>query len=248
MRDKARGSFVAQWRVLAAALFLVVLGCSTPKPVPSYECITQYDRMTNQYEPLLSLVYSPKPLDLKAYRGVIVGPVTLGTTWVESADDATHYATYYRVCLLKDLLGLNKFRKVSFAGGADDWGGSLDGVLRIDTMFTRFYMGSGVMRYLSYFMFYLQGSATDLQIEGRITDAATGQTVAEFADRRRDLGNTPWGPNPHNFRRGFAMAVTAHKTAQAFADFMDEARDDDKPGGSTAKPDAGRRIALEGSK
>ncbi len=240
---------VCRWRLLAAVVMLAgVAGCSFPQPVPSYEVITQYDRMSDKYEPMVSLVYSPLPLDLKDYRGVIVGPVKLGATWIQSEEDAARYATYYRVCLLKELTALKTFEKVTFEDDPRDWGGSLQGVLRIDTTITRFYMGSGVLRYFSYFLFFLPSGATDLQIEGHITRADTGGLVCEFADRRRELGNTPWGPNPRNFHRTFAMTVTAAKTAAAFAAFVSTARNGDSegdPGGSLTE---GRKVALEGTR
>ncbi len=246
---RERGIFVCRWRLIAAAAVLMAAaGCTYPQPVPSYECITQYDRMSNQYEPMVSLVYSPIPLDLKDYRGVIVGPVKLGSTWIESEEDAARYATYYRVCLLKDLAGLKTFEKVAFEDDPADWGGTLKGVMRIDTTMTRFYMGSGLLRYVNFFLFFLPSGATDLQLEGRITDAATGKLICEFADRRRELANTPWGPNPRNFRRTFAMTVTAAKTATAFATFVSTVRDgngDDDPFGG-ASP--GREVALEGTR
>lgn len=244
-----RALSVCRWRLLAVVVMLLgAAGCSFPQPIPSYEVITQYGRMTNRYEPMVSLVYSPAPLDLKDYRGVIVSPVKLAGSWIDSEEEAARYAIFYRVCLLKELTALKTFEKVSFADDPQEWGGSLKGVLRIDTTITRFYMGSGFLRYINYFLFFLPSGATDLQIEGRITQADTGQLVCEFADRRRELGNTPWGPNPRNFHRTFAMTVTAAKTAAAFAAFVNTVRggdSDDDPGVDSTD---GRKVALEGSK
>jgi hypothetical protein len=249
MHERARGVRVCRWLFLAAALALMgAAGCSFPQPIPSYECLTQYGRMTDQYEPMVSLVYSPAPLNLKDYRGVIIGPVKLGSTWIDSEEEAARYATYYRVCLLKELCELKTFDKVSFAEEPQEWGGSLSGVLRIDTTITRFYMGSGFLRYINYFLFFLPSGATDFQIEGRVTDAGTGKLILEFADRRRDLGNTPWGPNPRNFHHGFAMTVTAAKTATAFAAFVNTVRGGDSADEPGAGPTGGRKVALEGSK
>jgi hypothetical protein len=249
MCEKPRGRVASSRGALAAVLLLLgAVGCSFPQPIPSYECLTHYERMSDQYEPMVSLVYSPQRLDLRGYRGVIVGPVKLGNTWIDSQEDAARYATYYRVCLLKELIALKTFDRVSLEGGELGWEGSLDGVLRIDTTITRFYMGSGFLRYINYFLFFLPSGATDFQIEGRVTDAGTGKLILEFADRRRDLGNTPWGPNPRNFHRTFAMTVTAAKTAQAFATFVSTVRDGDRVVGPTTGPAAGQKVALEGSR
>ncbi len=122
------------------------------------------------------------------------------------------------------------------------------GVLRVDTTITRFYMGSGILRYFNYFLFFLPSGATDLQIEGRITRADTGALVCEFADRRRELGNTPWGPNPRNFHRNFAMTVTAAKTASAFAAFVNTVRSGESDGGPGGDLSDGRKVALEGTR
>jgi hypothetical protein len=238
-------------RLVTAILVLAMAGaagCSYPQPIPSYECLTQYDRMSDKYEPMVSLVYSPIPLDLKSYRGVVVGPVKLGGAWVDSQEDAARYATFYRICLLKELTALKTFQKVSLTEDPQEWAGSLRGVLRVDTTITRFYMGSGFLRYINYFLFFLPSGATDLQIEGHIREADSGKLVCEFADRRRELGNTPWGPNPRNFRHGFAMTVTAAKTAAAFAAFVSTVRDGDKVDGPGPGLTNGQKVALEGTR
>jgi len=244
MGKEGWGSVVRAGRFLTALLVLAALGCSTPKVIPSYECIIHYDRMADRYEPLVSLVYPAEPVDLSRYRAVIVGPVTLGRSWVKSRADAERYATFYRVSLLKALSALNVFDDVRF-GEAEPAGAPPTATLRIDTMITRFDMGSGILRYASFFLFFLQGSATDFQIEGRITDAGTGQTLVEFVDRRRHLGNTPWGPSPRNFKRNFAMTVTAHETAQAFAAFVGMTHGQEGKEGSLVASQASRRVAVE---
>ena len=93
---------------------------------------------------------------------------------------------------------------------------------QVEGMITALDTGSGLMRYLSFFLWFLQSGATDFQIEGRITEAKSGRLVAEFVDRRRHLCNTPFGPNPHNFDDGYAMKITARATAECLAEFIQE--------------------------
>jgi len=45
----------------------------------------------------------------------------------------------------------------------------------------------------------------------------------EFVDRRRHLGNTPFGPNPCTLNSDFVMKVTIKETATCFARLIDKA-------------------------
>ncbi len=206
---------------LAVAVGLLgAAGCGYPKAVPTYEFLTTYDRMDDSYEPLLSLVYVAQPTALNRYRGLIVGPVDVGEQWVESPAQARGYATYFRVVLRRELCDFGKFDFVSLDKDCEGKGASSARVLLLEGKITKFDMGSGTMRYFSYFIPFLQGGATDFQIEGRITEADTGRLVLEFVDRRRHLCNTPYGPNPSSFDGGFAMRVTAKETARCLAAFL----------------------------
>lgn len=211
------------WPVLAGFLLVVLAGCRCPRAVHTYEYLSDYSEMVAEYEPLVSLVRVPEQTDLSAYRGVVIGPIEVGEEWVESRPEAISYATFMRVVLRNELAKLERFQFVEFDSLSDDADETLAGALRIDGKITKFDMGSGFMRYMSYFLWFLQSGATDLQIEGRITEADTGDVLVEFADRRRHLGNTPYGPNPANFRHGFAMHVTAKQAATCLARFIDAA-------------------------
>lgn len=204
------------------AFFLFLAGCSYPPAIHTYEYVTAYDRMSDSYDPILSLVYVPRPTAFSNYLGVVIGDVRVGDIWVESPQEALGYATFLRVALRSELTKLKKFAFVSLDKDGKVLGEQLRAhALLVEGMITKFDRGSGLKRYLSYFLWFLQSGATDLQFEGRITDAATGRLIVEFVDRRRNLCNTPFGPNPNNFKRGYAMKVTARDMALCLAKFID---------------------------
>ena len=208
--------------VLLALLGLASSGCSSPPAIKTYEYVATYERMTSRFDPLLSLVYVPETRRLGDYDGIIIGQFGVGKEWVESPEQAAGYATLFRILLRRELLKLDKFGFVSLAHDpSSESQDALGKALVVEGKITRFDTGSGLMRYFSYFLWFLQGGATDLQIEGRITEAQTGRLVAEFVDRRRHLCNTPFGPNPHTFKAGYAMRVTAHESAKCLARFID---------------------------
>jgi hypothetical protein len=211
--------------LIAAFLSACLTGCRCPRAVSTYEYLDNYDRMADQYDPLLSLVYVPEGTSFSPYRSVIIGPVDVGEQWVESRAEATSYATFFRIVLGKELRKLHKFDSISLDARSESAADPIPSAIRIDGKITKFDMGSGLLRYLSYSLFFLQGGATDLQIEGRITEAGSGKLLAEFVDRRRHLGNTAFGPSPANFTKGFAMNVTARQTAECLAEFMGVACD-----------------------
>ncbi len=208
--------------LVLAVLALAAPGCGHPPAIHTYEYVTAYDRMSDRYDPLLSLVYVPQADAFDEYDGLIVGEVLVGDEWVESPERAASYATFFRVALTSEMLKLKTFTFISLDKECLKYTGAApDGVLLVEGMITKFHMGSGLLRYLSCFIPFLELGATDLQIEGRITDARSGRLVAEFADRRRHLCNTPFGPNPRNFRKGYGMKITARETAQCLARFID---------------------------
>jgi hypothetical protein len=210
--------------VLAAAALLAASGCTYPRALRTYEYIATYERMSDCYEPLLSLVYVPRSTRLRDYRGVIIGDFGVGRHLVYAAEGADDYALWFGVSLRNELAKRNRFQFVSLDTEDPHVSGSAGakGVLRVDGMITALDEGSGLMRYLSFFMWFFQRGATDFQVEGRITEADSGKLVAEFVDRRRHFGNTPFGPNPHTFRDRYAMSITAHATAKCLAEFIDK--------------------------
>ena len=216
---------------LYLALMLAALalsGCSFPSAIHTYECVTAYDRMSDEYDPQVSLVYVPQRTSLSKYRGIIVGDVAVGSVWIESPEEARAYARVLRLYLSSHLTRLAKFEYVGLdkGDGPSQPRKELGNTLLLEGMVTRFDMGSGFLRYLSGLLFFLQAGATDLQFEGRLTEANTGKLVIEFVDRRRHLANTPFGPNPLSLRNGYAMKVTARETASCLATFIGHAFDD----------------------
>jgi len=206
--------------VVAALAFA---GCSSsyPKATPSYEFLTGYDRMTDRYDPLVSLVHMPDLGAFERCRGVVVGDIGVGSIWIEDEDEALGCATIFRCMLLMELGKLQKFDFVLLDEPQEASPPAPGEVCRIEGLITRFHLGSGWLRYFGGLLFFQTG-ATDLQIEGRVTDAASGKVIMEFVDRRCHVGNTPWGANPRNLSdRGFAMSVTAKQTAASLARFVE---------------------------
>jgi hypothetical protein len=218
MRARLRLRFL----LLLAALALGAQGCHYPAAVHTYECVTDYARMSGSYDPLLSLVYVPEATSFKDCRRITVGDVQVGQAWVDSPEEAAGYATFFRAVLRRELVKLGKFDFVSLDKDEGHLAGPPQaGSLLVEGKITKFDMGSGFWRYVSYFLWFLQSGATDFQVEGRITQADTGKLLVEFADRRRHLCNTPFGPNPHNFDKGYAMKVTVTETARCLARFIE---------------------------
>ena len=201
-------------------LALLLTGCSYPKPIRTYEFIIQHDRMTNQFEPVLSLVYVAQNVDLRRYENLVIGGVSVGEQWVEDPSEAARYATYLRARVRKILAKSGRFQEVTL----DRDGSYPTPTLRLEVMVTKFDFGSGALRYFGWFLPLFQSkAASDFQIEGRLIDVASGAVVVEFADRRRHLGNTPFGPNPRTFRDDFVMKHTVKTTSRALAAFIKEA-------------------------
>jgi hypothetical protein len=224
---ESRGVRLLPALALAAAAILVLPGCASPRAMKTYEYVATYERMSDCYEPLLSLVYVPRRIRLKDYRGIVIGDFRVGRHWIDAPEEAQGYAQFFRVALRRELIKRNRFQFVSMDTDdpqISDGGGKKD-VLLVEGMITGLNEGSGLMRYLSFFLWFLQSGATDFQVEGRITEASSGRLVAEFVDRRRHLCNTPFGPNPHTFDSKYAMNLTAHTTAECLADFIDKGCD-----------------------
>jgi hypothetical protein len=118
---------------------------------------------------------------------------------------------------LQEMAPPGRFRQVLLAPpGAAPSGRTLV----LEGQVTVFDMGNGLSRFVGG-LFFLQTGGTDLHVEGRLKDYATGETVMEFADRRRHLANTPFGPNPKNLSdHTFAMKVTALYTARSLAQLL----------------------------
>jgi len=201
---------------LLVPILLTLLGCSYPKAVPSYEFLSSYERMTDEYDPLVSLVHAPADLDLSYYRVIDIGPVAVGEQSVNDPD-AAQYATFFRLALRSALAGHREFKAVYMDGDLQPFLEPGVKVLRLEGKITRFDMGSGWQRY------FFSTGATDFQIEGRLVDAVTGEIQLEFVDRRRHLGNTPFGPNPRTFKDEFVMKITIKQTAECFARFLEKA-------------------------
>jgi hypothetical protein len=206
---------------LIGLLLPTAQGCHYPPAVHTYDYVTDYERMSDGCDPLLSLVYVPEPVSFKDCREVVIGDIGVGEAWVDSPDEAVGYATLFRVALRNKLARLGRFETVSLdKEDADPANKPPPGTILVEGKLTMFDMGSGFLRYVSYFLWFVQSGATDFQVEGRVRDAATGKLLVEFADRRRYLCNTPFGPNPHNFERGYAMKVTVADAAQCLARFI----------------------------
>jgi hypothetical protein len=221
MGESRRISVAVHLGVLALLVF-GAQGCHYPPAVHTYEYLTDYERMSAAYDPLLSLVYVPQATTFRSCPGIIIGDIGIGDAWVDSPEEALGYATFFRVVLRNELLKLGRVGFVSLDKDEGDLKGhAREGTLLVEGRITKFDMGSGLLRYLSYFLWFVEAGATDFQIEGRITDAATGKLVLEFVDRRRHLCNTPFGPNLHNFDKGYAMNVTTTESARCIAGFID---------------------------
>jgi len=196
--------------LLAAFILPLAGGCAYPQPLHTYEYIIQYDRMSDEYEPLLSLVYVPEGVKLSLYRDLLIGHIALGGLHVEEPDVAEHYATLFRALLQREMRKTDCFEFVTL----DEHYSDGDPAIRLDAKITMFDFGSGACRFFGWSTCWLQAeAASDFQVEGRITDAATGDLLMEFVDRRRHMGNTPWGPNFKTFDDEFVMKQTMKETA-----------------------------------
>jgi len=203
--------------LLLAALVALAAGCSSPKPIRTYEEVYLYDRMSGDYEPLLSLVYMPDKARFYDCETFYIGNVRVSSNWVKEDAEALRYAMFFRNILRRELARTGKFPHVTLDAPAGD-----APAFRLEASVTRFKSGSGLLRFLSPYLFFLASSgATDFQIEGRILMQPSEELVMEFVDRRRDLGNTLWGPNPKTFADEFVMKRTVALTARCLAKFID---------------------------
>ena len=198
---------------------LVATGCgSVPKPKHTYGNVIDYERMTDHYDPTVSLVYSSGEHTLDEYHTLYIdGFKVQRGELVEDYKEARHRGLELRYTIIDELRQREDvFRTVT----ADDRYASTSesGVLVMKPKITIYDTGSGWKRY-----FFISSGSTDFQVECKLVDAATGETVMELVDRRRFLGNTPWGPNPDALEDQFVMNLTLKETAVCLADFFEKA-------------------------
>ena len=211
-------------RLCALTMTLALLaGCSAPRAIHTYEYLTDYERMTEQFDPLASLVYMPPDAGLDGYQALAINELEIGQGWVRDAKGAKAYARLFRTLFANRLLERQVFGAVLLDPGPEFTPYESGRVLRMEGKVTVFSLGNGWKRYFSFWYPFLQSGATDFQIEARFRDAVTGQVVMELADRRRHLGNTVWGPNIRTFNAEFVMKHTVQLTARCLADFIAEA-------------------------
>ncbi|MDP6439322.1 MAG: hypothetical protein QGH74_06790 [Candidatus Brocadiia bacterium] len=178
--------------------------------------------MTKRFDPLASLVYLPPDAGLDGYQALAINELEIGKGWARDAKAAKAYARLFRTLFANRLLERHVFRAVLLDPGPEFTPYESGRVLRMEGKVTVFSLGNGWKRYFSFWCPFLQGGATDFQIEARFRDAVTGEVVMEFADRRRHLGNTAWGPNMRTFSGEFVMKHTVQLTARSLADFIAE--------------------------
>ncbi len=198
---------------------LAATGCgSVPKPKHTYGNVVDYERMTDHYDPMVSLVYSSGEHTLDEYHTLYIdGFEVQRGDLVEDYKKARHEGLRLRYTIIDELRQREDvFRTVT----ADDRYASIDkpGLLVMKPKITVYETGSGWKRY-----FYMSSGASDFQFECKLVDAATGETVMELVDRRRFLGNTPWGPNPDALEDQFVMDLTLKQTAVSLANFLQKA-------------------------
>lgn len=205
-------------------LAALVAGCSAPKAVRTYEYLADYQRMSDQFEPLVSLVYMPQGARFVDYKTLVIGDVDVGELWVEDREAALGYATRFRTSLANRFSQRRTFEVVSLDPAAEAGPGLPGPLVRMEGKVTVFDLGSGWQRYFSYWFPPFERGASDFQIEARFRDAQSGALVMELADRRRHLGNTPFGPYWKTFKSGFVMSHTVKLTSQCLAEVVDRAR------------------------
>lgn len=203
--------------LLAVVAAAAATGCSYPQPEHTYEHVVNYQRMTDRFDPVASLVYMPPGKKLSSYDIMFVDDITVGEYRIECPEEAPLYALRFRCTLRSQIAERKKFDLVTLD---QKYGkGTRPRVLRLSGKVTVFDKGHGWLR------FFLSSGATDFQIEGRLTDEATGETVMEFVDRRRYLANTPFGPNPDTFDNDYVMRLTLKETAVCLANLIDKAHE-----------------------
>jgi hypothetical protein len=203
--------------VSAAVLAALAVGCgSVPKPVHTYGKVVDYDRMTDHYDPLVSLVYSSGDHTLDEYHTLYIDSFQAASgDLVKNYEEARLFGLRFRYTLKNQIAEQGNFETVSVSDRLK--ASDTSGVLVLEPMITVWNKGSGWKR------FFLWRGATDFQIECQLVDADTSEVVMELVDRRRFLANTPWGPNIDTFWDDYVMKLTLKETAVCLADFLDKA-------------------------
>ena len=98
-----------------------------------------------------------------------------------------HYRKFFADRLLGNLRALGRFEVVTEAPAQ-----TASRVARLEVWISDLHEGSGTMRYVVGF----ESGSVDVQVEGRVVDAQSGEVVLEFVDRRREAGSPNSGLNP----------------------------------------------------
>lgn len=206
--------------VLALMIGLGMTGCGTHNvaTMKTYELVTNYDRMTSVYEPKVSLVYVAPDARLDAYKTIVIKPVEVSGVWVQDGEQAELFRPYVEQKLKDALLGTKTFDRVVMDPEYLRLASHREKIVVLEAVITRLDRGNGTARY------FLQLGATDFQIEGRLVDAWSGETVMEFAERRRELGEKPWDPSVKAFDNEFTLKRTISIVTTNLGDVVSDLR------------------------
>lgn len=174
--------FQALW-VAACALTLLV-GFSQVQPSGWLE---DYHRLEHIGGVPLEQVWVAPELDVRNYHTLYIAPVEVDQRALKNRGDSTREMAQrlvmaFRKSLNRTLQETEIFRIVS----TDPYFSTVkQGALTLQMRVTEFSPGSPPVRALIGF----GAGATKIQVEGKLIDQATGEVVAEFADRRLHPGN-----------------------------------------------------------
>ncbi|MBM4080808.1 MAG: hypothetical protein FJ278_13975 [Planctomycetes bacterium] len=182
--------------ILALAL-IALLGCSSVAPT-GY--LTDYTAMKPVKGINLDLIKAIDGAPLDAYPVVVINDVTIPDKITEAFERAEKYGPYLQRRVEKELVALRKFKIVTVDKRFLDFGKYDLRPARLDLAITDMAYGSGLLRYL---IGWDSLGATIVQVEGKLVDPQTGQTLLEFADRRRNSGEPGLGFNFRGVKRVF---------------------------------------------
>jgi len=218
MKDRNSAEIVRVLVVVLLAVPLGLSGCRTKNvsAMKTYELVTNYDRMSSNYEPKVSLVYLSPDAVLGNYKTLVISPVKVSGIWVEQDEKMELFRPYINEQLRDSIMKGKAFKNVVVDPQYIKVSDPAEKIIVLETVVTKLQRGNGTARY------FLQLGATDFQIEGRLVDARTQRVLMEFAERRRSLGESPLEPSVKTFNSEYTLKETIKTVTENLSGLLRE--------------------------